>query len=517
MISTRLSLKLRRKVFSSETGGDDTAEAKRIWPSERNLQFDLFAQLSYMSAAATAGISRSQLFEHASKLPYASSRYFREIHVVAQKLNTDYAEACRLVSERTKSQMVRSLLLRMAGSLSSGEEETEFLRREADVIGEAYANQYERDVESLKKWTDAYVTLLVATGLIVIVAVISMMIYQVGVGIIVALSLMMVMATCLGAWIIYASAPREIKTRTSGPSSRLQVLGTRLFKITTPLAIGAFSLTLLADAGLGWALMIAAIFLLPPGVVINRDDRNLTRKDNDVSTLVRVLGGVTSATGTTISEAVSRIDRRSMGALMPEMNRIRLRLSGGIEPALCWNALVDETGSELVDRTIKMFWEPLKLGGDPARVGTAAALFSSRITVLRATRAMVASTFQWLTLPLHVAMVGLLEFIVEIMKLFSATIKSTSGTLGSVSDLPEGLAIGELFTFGQVDLRLLGLLVTVVVLFLTGANAFAPKAAAGGHNYKVAYNLSIVMTISGLLIVLVPIFARAMFSSIVEV
>ena len=435
---------------------------------------------------------------------------------MARKMGTDYAAACQQVAERIKHGDARSPLLRMAGSLSSGEDEADFLRREAEVIGEAFGNQYQRDVEALKKWTDAYVTLLVASGLIVIVAVISMMIYQVGVVIIVGLAFMMVGATCLGAWIIYASAPREIKTRITGPSSSGQLLGTKLFKMMAPPGLAVGSILILLGFPLSWALILLAVFLFPAGLIINRDDGRLSQSDADISTMVPVLGGMTASLGTTVNEALGRIDRRSMGSLMPEVTRLRFRLTAGIDPNLCWQALVDEVGSEVVDRTIQMFWKPLSLGGDPARIGASSAFYSSRIAYLRAARSMVASTFKWLALPLHLAMVGLLEFIVEIMRLFNASIGANSELL-SVDDLglPAGIADVQLMTFGQVNMTLIHILVTVVVLVLTGANAYAPKAADGGHTLKIAYNLSIMLLITGALMLAVPMLAISLFSTIV--
>ena len=102
-----------------------------------------------------------------------------------------------------------------------------------------------------------------------------------------------------------------------------------------------------------------------------RDDKNITRKDADIGTVVRVLGGMTSSLGTTPSEAIAKVDRRSMGSLMPEVTRLGYRLGAGIDPHMCWAAMSNETGSELIDRTVKMFWTPLNLGGEPAKVGNA--------------------------------------------------------------------------------------------------------------------------------------------------
>ena len=511
---TGLSLRLKEKVFSRSHGSGQGVEKKGPKPSKRNLQFDLFAQLSYMSAVATAGVSRSQLFQYASQLPYSSSVYFRSVHTLARRLNTDYAQSCRVMAEQTKEAEIKGLLLRMAGAMSSGEEEGEFLRREAEIIGEAFGNKYERDVESLKKWTDAYVTLLVASGLIVIVAVISMMIYQVGVAIIMGLAFTMVAATCLGAWIIYAGAPREIKTRASGASSRLQLFGSRVFRITAPMAVVVCSLMLLLHMDLGLILVAGAVVIFPAGLIIMRDDKNITRKDADIGTVVRVLGGMTSSLGTTPSEAIAKVDRRSMGSLMPEVTRLGNRLKAGIDPHMCWAAMSNEAGSELIDRTVKMFWTPLNLGGEPAKVGNACSFFATKVAYLRETRLMVASTFQWLTIPLHIAMVALLQFIVEIMALFSQSISQSSVELSETTQGPGGASL-DVLSFGEVDMQLVGGLVTSVILVLTVANAFAPKAAEGGHSMKLAYNLAITMTISGVLLLAVPTFANGLFSSIV--
>lgn len=519
MIFTKLFQKPKNKESSSK-GYKGNKKPKRKLSSTRNVQFDLFAQLSYMSSISTAGVSRAELFNRASLLPYSSSIYFRRVHLLAQKVNIDYAEGCRLVAERAKIPEMKSLLLRLAGSLSSGENEPEFLAREAEHVAAVYGNQYERDLESLKKWQDAYVTLVVAAGLIVIVSVISMMIYEVGVQIITGLAGTMVFVTCLGSWIIYASAPREVKTRVVGASSKFQKRGVFLLKTLGPIAVITTSIMILARVDLGWIMITLGVLLFPPGHYINKDDKLISKKDQDLPTVVRVLGAVTSAIGTTVTEALKEVDQRSMGALMPEMNLLRLRLISGISPDLCWAKVTEETGSELVERTVTMFWDALRLGGEAGAVGIASSFFASKIAFLRATRSMVASTFRWLVLPLHISMVGLLIFIPEIMRLFTESINQSAEEL--VANQSNNLAgsdmpIGDLFTFGQINLQLVNVLVTTVVIVLTVSNAFAPKAADGGNNLKIFYNLSILMILTGILMLAIPIFTDSLFQSILEI
>jgi flagellar protein FlaJ len=95
-------------------------------------EYDLVTQLTYMSALATANVGRENLFEKTAQLGYSTSGYFHRVHLVAQRLNYDYARACQLVADATKDEVVQSLLLRFSSSLASGEPETVGLPRPRD-------------------------------------------------------------------------------------------------------------------------------------------------------------------------------------------------------------------------------------------------------------------------------------------------------------------------------------------------------------------------------------------------
>src|SRR5437016_2524007 len=67
-------------------------------------EYDLVAQLTYMSALATANVGREQLFQKTAQLGYSTSGYFHRVHLVAQRLNYDYARACQLVADATDNE-----------------------------------------------------------------------------------------------------------------------------------------------------------------------------------------------------------------------------------------------------------------------------------------------------------------------------------------------------------------------------------------------------------------------------
>ncbi len=144
------------------------------------LSFDLFSSLTYMSALAIGETPRDVIFQHVIQQPYKTASYFKQVYLLTKRLGFEYGRSFQLVSKKAGAYTVKSLLLRFAGSISSGESEQEFLAQEARVEREQYIDQYQRSLESLQKWGDAYAALLVSVSLIVVVSMISTMLYDIG-------------------------------------------------------------------------------------------------------------------------------------------------------------------------------------------------------------------------------------------------------------------------------------------------------------------------------------------------
>ncbi len=115
------------------------------------IDFDLDHAADPYVAASPRPASRATSCSRAlPNLDYSTSKYFRRVHRVAQRLNYDYSQACEVVAEQVKRDSVQNLLLHFATALSSGESEAEFLERETEVQLELYGKKYERDMESLR-------------------------------------------------------------------------------------------------------------------------------------------------------------------------------------------------------------------------------------------------------------------------------------------------------------------------------------------------------------------------------
>ena len=75
--------------------------------------------------------------------------------------------------------------------------------------GEHYRNDYERNVENLRKWTDAYAAVLVAVTLIMVVSQVSSLLGSTSESFIYLMLFTLTGVTSVGVYLIYKVAPYE--------------------------------------------------------------------------------------------------------------------------------------------------------------------------------------------------------------------------------------------------------------------------------------------------------------------
>jgi flagellar protein FlaJ len=410
---------------------------------------------------------------------------------------------------------MRQFLLRFGNSMASGESEAVFLERETHVQMEDYTNEYETDLESLRKWTDAFVALMVSANLVVMVALISNMIYAMGSLFILTVELVAIATAALGAWLIFRIAPFDPvvhKLRDRSPEQKLMSL---LARILFPAAVLMGLVAYFVFQSIGLALIVAGILIMPVGIVTHLLERKVDARDRDIADFLRSLGGVSAARGSTVIESLGHIDRRAIGSLEPELKRLLARVAVGIETSRAWLRFMAETGSELVYRVVRSFWDAVNLGGDPEKAGGFSADMALRVSLLRAKRKLVSSTFNYVVIPMHIALAGTLVFMTEVVSAFNTKLVQAQAVVGTEQPTtlsPEQIGIPNALTFQEFDTAFITFMVMAVVLALTVVNAFAPRAAAGGHSFKMALFGSLTLCATGLILLIVPPMAARMFS-----
>jgi flagellar protein FlaJ len=478
--------------------------------SKGQMSFDMFYQLSYMSTIAAAGVPRDQIFQHAAELQCSSAEYFKRVELARQRLKYDYARACRAVGEPAKDAEIKGLLLRLSSSLISGEPEADFLTREAHARAEDYENEYTRSLEALKMWTDAYVSLILSAVLVVVIGIVSTMIWKIETGLIIGMAFISVATTCIGVWLIWLVSPKEAMVL-SKPGSKEQKLASRLFKPVLPIAVIVGAMFLLTGKNLGIAMLVVAAIVFPIGFIMSSDDKKVSKRDGEVGTFLRSLGGVCTALGTTVNAALGRLDLDAINVLRSSVKNLHTRLTAGIKPRLSWRKFIDETGSELTSRSVGMFYDAIEVGGAAGQAGQHAAAYANRIALLRAKRRTISGPFRWLSVTMHAAVVIILVFITEVIVAFGSMVNTAQESMPTVSGAP---SITSFSSFNLSGLELMHHMVLPLVLIYTVANAIVPSVAEGGSKMKIFSNLGVTALISGAALIILPALANSLFQSV---
>ncbi len=474
------------------------------------LSFDLYYQLSYMSTIAASGVPRDQIFERSAEIQCSSAEYFKRVELTRRQLKYDYARACQTIGEPAKDEEMKGLLLRFSSSLISGEPEADFLSREATTRAEDYENEYERNLEAMKMWTDAYVSLILSAILVVVIGIVSTMIWKIETLLIIAMAFISVTVTAVGVWLIWVVSPKE-KIILNWPGSKEQKIAAKLFKPVLAAVIVVSIVFLVTGQNIGVALLIVAAIVFPLGYIMTKDDKKIINRDNEVGTFLRSLGGVCASLETTISSALGRIDFNAINILRPSVKNLHTRLTAGIKSKLSWKMFIDETGSELANRSVGMFYDAIEVGGSADDAGNEAALFANRLSLLRAHRRTVSSPFRWLCITMHAAIIVILVFITEVIVSFGRLLSQAQT---DVPNMGSTRTITSFSSFNLSGLEIMQHLVLPLVIIFTIANAIVPTLAEGGSKYKIFSNLGITAAISGTALLVLPALANQLFTTV---
>ena len=494
--------------------------------------YDLLSNLTYMSVVSIGGLPRDRLLDNTGKQVLKTSIFFEYIHVLATRVGMEYSEAFRLVAERARATSVKSLLLRFAAALGSGESERDFIEQETRLEGQRYGNQYNRSIENLRKWTDAYAAILVSVSLIMVVSLVSTLLGSLDVTFVMLMALMLFSITSIGVVAIYKVSPVEQGTFDSEDGLPPFRKRSRFLAISIP-PVGVVltiliipHLSLMTAAATGFTLM--GLSLLPAGYYAWKDDGSVAKIDLEISTFLRSVGEIAGSAGVTLTEAIRRIDARALVNLQDYVDRLYSRLSASLPTPQCWDRFTAETGSELVKRSTAMLRDGAELGGRTDRVGEICSDYALQVSELRESRRLTSATFSYLSVPMHATVVFILVFVFQIVSVFSSKLSEVSSKVkeGSFSTdavntnatVPPGINLpaggdmtGGLDMFATQDIGTLGGIIVFVIVVLTIANALAPKFAAGGSHLMITFYLSIMCLASGGLMFIIPLFTEALF------
>jgi archaellum biogenesis protein FlaJ (TadC family) len=131
-------------------------------------------------------------------------------------------------------------------------------------------------------------------------------------------------------------------------------------------------------------------------------------------------------------------------------------------------------------------------------------MFAMKTAMLRAKRRGVASTFSYLALIMHAIMAALMVFLLGILNQFAIRLNDAMSSLGGGADVMAKMGLKNMFTFDPAQMQFLGQITVGMILGLAVINSFAIVAAEGASLIKITLYLSILLFISGIVLLVGP-------------
>jgi archaeal flagellar protein FlaJ len=492
----------------------------------RKMGADLLFTTTYMASLALANASRPEIFSSAAnRKEYISSKYITRVDTYVKKWGYSYAEGLSIVSERIQNPILKSFMSRYANAIDSSVPDDEYLKNELATVRSVYRSQVEQGLETMTKWGDAYVAMLLSGTVIAVTLMISIAIYSpAGIETTLGMSYAIIFLICFGGNVLmYTSVPDDAKSH--GLKSRVskeQQTIHAMERIIVPLTIVAVVVMVLLGVNAGLIYLLVGILMAPMGIIGFIDDSNITVRDTDFSTFIRSLGSIMGGQGTTAVYALATIDTKSLVALEPLVNSVYSKMNLGLDDKQIWDKFIGESGSDLIFKYLNIYLDTVTLGGPPDAIGTVVGSSMLEQTLLREKKDMHARSFIILLVPMHIAMAGIFVVLYRIMVVLTGSVSTmmtkfqatshAAGATGAAGGVSADSALGGMSFFTNFPEKEMGVYVLISLTIITVSNIFAARIVGGGDRYMFYFYTALFCILTGLVLLIGPIAVGLFFS-----
>ena len=498
------------------------ARLYKFFIEDKYMGSDLLFMLTYMAAIITADASRPEIFSNTgARMEYVSTKYIRRADILVKRWGYSYVEALVNVAKKIENEMLFSMINRYANAIESGVPDNDYLIGELETTRNVYKSTFEQGIEMLKKWGDAYISMLFSGALVGIIIMISIAIYAPEdiQGTLMTSYIIIAFISILGIGTMYKAVPADPRTHRLPQGSPEQNMIHRMEKKIVPILIVIVFLLILLGMNYGLVLMLVGMLLFPLGIIAFIDDGNVVLRDTEFPTFIRGVGSIQGGKGSTMTPAIQGVDKKSLPNLEPLIDSVFSKLNLGLDEDRTCQRFINDGGSYLIYKYLNIYRDALRLGGKADIVGQVVSSSMLDQILLRDHRHTISMGFLTLLVPMHAMMVAIFLFLFHILVTMSDAITERMASLGEASaalSSGEGASIagamgGSMFVFANFDKDAIGLYVIIIVTMLTIANVVAGKVMSGGDNALSYFFTSLICSVSGILYIVAPIITGMLF------
>ncbi len=446
--------------------------------------------VTHMTVLSTTNIDRMEVFrklaaeEEYGELTVENRRIVQLVDTWNQSLD----DALRRRAKEVPSDSLTDLYDRLAYTLGAGQEMSDFLFEEQNVMIENYRTIYQQSLENLDVMKDLYLSMVLSMTFALVFAIVLPILTATNPTWTVAAVISMFVFVQIGFFlVIRAIVPYDplwyleagYRTRSKQLLLGSSVVAVVLFALivvsmlASTLDVAPF--TTLVPMGSIPTPLYLAIPTLPflfPAIVFRQQENRIIERDEEFPSFIRALGASESAKQSTTSTVLRTLRKKDFGSLTDTVDSLYRRLNMRIDATSAWRYFAEDTQSYVIQKFSEMYLIGREMGGDPKQLGELISQNMNQLIQLREQRRQVTVT-----------LIGLLYGITA-ASTFAFFTGLEIAIIMSGFDIDVGssaMDFGQLLHTEQYDVSLLRYLLLLVLLFNAVISSLTIRTADGGH------------------------------------
>ncbi|HDP73364.1 MAG TPA: hypothetical protein ENN46_00180 [Candidatus Woesearchaeota archaeon] len=487
---------------------------KRRVSIDQNLHFFI----TYGGALSTVGLSRPMFFKMlGEKKHYGyTSELMKKMVYVAKRWNVGFAKTTRKLAKLCPSTILSGFLYRLASSLDFGVDLENFLWEEQDSLMQDYSTQYKQSIENISMLREVYIAMTISFAFAMSAALLLPMIMGIPMsvalqfGIVGIITIDLIMLVLIQAFIPPDRLLHKLKHK-----DELSKIAFPLFCLALAVCSVIFYLLfMLTSLDLLVVFAVSCIPLFFIGLLGKKIEKQVSERDRDFPAFVRSLGSTLYAQGTSVTTSLKSLIVHELGSIKILVENLYKRLFLRINNEKAWYFFSAESGSNLINQFVNIFYEAIYLGGHPVKIGEIVSKNFQQQLSLRKLRLQMASSLRGALYGALLGFVGTIYISYAISGSLSEMFSSAQTDValeGQFSGLAASL-------FPVPDEQVAGTSVTVMLAFIiiihSFFSAFMLKMIDGGSKYSLFVDFVLMLLLGATIVFLMPIFVGQLISPV---
>ena len=493
LVSLPLSIRLPIPLLGSLVLFAAVAYPKLLVSQERvEMENQYHLLMTHMTVLSTTNIDRMEVFRKLGEEEEygALSDEINRVVQLVDTWNQSLDDACRRRARRIPSEPLADFFDRLAYTVNAGQELSEFLLSEQQVMIQNYVTMYESTLDNLEVMKDLYLSMVLSMTFALVFAIVLPILTGTDPTMTVGAVIVLYAFVQTGFFLVIRTLtpydPLWYYPEDMRPEGEWSMIGSLA-------AGGALSLLLVVFVvgdlfggvpGLTDLLPVASIprplyMAIPvtplaiPGVIFRIHEERIKSRDGEFPSFIRALGASETAKQSTTTAVLKTLRKKDFGPLTEDVDDLFKRLNMRLEPNRAWDYFTANTRSYLIQKFSEMYLVGRQMGGEPKQLGELISQNMNHVNQLRQQREQATVT-----------MIGLLYGITAASSFaFFIGFKIVDILAGMSLDLSAGsqLDVGKLIHTQVYDLPLIQFLLLGVVMINAVLSSLIIRTVDGGH------------------------------------